>query len=176
MTKYIVVNGHPRSSGKSLFATLVRDELELRGFFTFQYSSVAMVKELALRAGWNGSKTPEARKFLSDLKRLLVNSPWGNLSMRDVHEYAKKKESLFPNETIYVFVMVREPEEIQQYVERLGATAVFVRRPNADVPMGNDSDDGVENFSYHYYINNDGTVEDLTTRAEEFTNWLLRYV
>ena len=76
----------------------------------------------------------------------------------------------------FVFVMVREPEEIQQYVERLGATAVFVRRPNADVPMGNDSDDNVENFSYHYYINNDGTVEDLTTRAEEFTNWLLQYV
>ena len=95
MIKYVAVNGHPRS-GKSLFATLVRDELELRGFVTFQYSSVAMVKELALRAGWNGSKTPEARKFLSDLKRLLVNSPWGNLSMRDVHEYAKKKENLFP--------------------------------------------------------------------------------
>ena len=171
MIKYVIVNGYPRN-GKSLFAALVRDELELRGFATFQYSSVAMVKELALRAGWNGSKTPEARKFL----RLLVNSPWGNLSMRDVHEYAKKKESLFSNETIYVFVMVREPEEIQQYVERLGATAVFVRRPNADVPMGNDSDDGVENFSYHYYINNDGTVEDLTTRAEEFTNWLLQYV
>ena len=37
MIKYVIVNGYPRS-GKSLFATLVRDELELRGFVTFQYS------------------------------------------------------------------------------------------------------------------------------------------
>lgn len=175
MIKYILVNGHPRS-GKSLFATLVRDELELRGYYTYQYSSVAMVKELALRAGWNGSKTSEARKFLSDLKKLLVHSPWGNLSMRDVNEYAKKKQSITPNENIYVFVMVREPEEIQQYVERLGAIAVFIRRPNAEIHVGNDSDDNVENFSYHYYVNNNGTVEDLTTRAEEFTNWLIKIV
>ena len=175
MIKYVVVNGHPRS-GKTTFAYAVCHELEIRGFATFEYSSVAMVKELALRAGWNGSKTPEARKFLSDLKKLLVNSPWGNLAMRDVYEFAKKKESLFPGETIYVFVMVREPEEIQQYVECLGATTVFVRRPNAETSMGNDSDDNVENFSYHYYVDNDEDIEVFLAHAEEFTNWLLRCV
>ena len=68
MIKYIIVNGHPRSTGKDSFADYATKELGIRGRRAYVYSSVSLVKDLAARAGWNGRKTPEARKFLSDMK------------------------------------------------------------------------------------------------------------
>lgn len=177
MIKYIIVNGHPRSTGKDSFADYAIKELGIRGRRAYVYSSVSLVKDLATRAGWDGRKTPEARKFLSDMKKVLVNSPWGNLTMKNVEDVANRYDRL--NDTpypTYIFIMVREPKEIHDYVYKYGATAVFVRRDEANKVMGNDSDDDVENYPYHYFVNNNSTLDNLQDEANTFINWLIRCV
>ena len=111
------------------------------------------------------------------MKKVLVNSPWGNLTMKNVEDVANRYDRLndtpFPT---YVFIMVREPKEIHDYVYKYGATAVFVCRNEANKVMGNDSDDNVENYSYHYFVDNNSTLDNLREEANAFVNWLIRCV
>ena len=44
-------------------------------------STVDYVKEIATECGWDGTKTPENRKFLSDLKRVLTE--WNEKPLRE---------------------------------------------------------------------------------------------
>ena len=75
---------------------------------------------------------------------------------------------------LYVLVQSREPSEIQEYVQTLGATAVFVRGGHREENVNsNESDRNVANFSYHYYIDNTGNLEDLDIEVSKFVKWLL---
>ena len=69
----VVINGSG-GVGKSTFIELCR-EWDNR---VFETSTVDFVKEVAKMCGWDGTKTDENRKFLSDLKDLL--SQWGGCS------------------------------------------------------------------------------------------------
>lgn len=175
MIKYIIINGYP-CSGKSTFADMMVEYFDKHGYYATQFSTVDTVKHLALQMGWDGKKNDVGRKFLSDLKQLMVNSPTGNMVKKNVIRTAETFD-MFNNtkSPAYVFLMCREPKEIQEYVETLGASAIFVRR---DVPkdFSNDSDRNVENFSYHYYVDNNGTLEDLEKEVTKCADWILRCV
>ena len=80
MVKVVVCNGMPMS-GKTTFQTICKGKSNhahgiegYRGFGRLHIescSTVDFVKEVAKSCGWDGTKTLENRKFLSDLKDLL---------------------------------------------------------------------------------------------------------
>lgn len=167
--KIFCINGAP-GAGKTTFEHYVR---EIMGEdYCYIFSTIDCIKKLALRAGWDGEKTPESRKYLSDLKDLFTK--WTDYSFKDV----KKKIDVVENsiETLRgfsddcaVFVDVREPEELQRYKDELGAITVLIHRSAAEnVETTNHADENVMNFKYDYKLYNEGNLEDLKGLAKLF--------
>lgn len=95
----IIINGAPQS-GKDSFV----DVFEETKFLKLRLSSVDQIKKAASKLGWKGEKTPNSRKFLSDLKEL--STEYNNGPFR----YIKKK--IMETEGGLISVMIREKEEI----------------------------------------------------------------
>ncbi len=140
-------------------------ELAAKHFKVKNISSITPIKEIAAQCGWDGTKDNKARKFLSDLKRICV----------EYNDYptvwAKRQydEFMLSNEDV-MFVHIREPEEIQKFVDITGGRALTLlvrggKRMSAE-KYGNVSDDGVENYNYDYYFLNENS---LYVAESEFT-------
>ena len=165
--KYVIVNGRPRV-GKDQFVDFCLNEL---GNYGKLISSVDFVKEIARQCGWDGSKTPKNRKFLSDLKDLLTR--WGDVPYQKViHEINLFKYDLEYYEVEkngVVFIMCREPEEILKFHRELGAiTVLIIRRAVEFEQQSNHADTEVYNYTYDYIIENNGTLDELEEKAKNF--------
>lgn len=165
--KYFIVNGFPRS-GKDTFVNCCLKEL---GAFGKLISTVDFIKEIAIKCGWNGEKTQKDRKFLSDLKDLLSN--WNDVPYQKV----LKEIDLFRYDLEYydvenngvVFIMSREPEEINRFENEIGAKSILIRRESVEFnQQSNHADNEVLNHKYHYIIDNNGTIEQLQEKAKNF--------
>lgn len=162
-TKVIVINGNG-GVGKDKFVEFCQ---ELNDHI-HQISTVDFVKEIAKDCGWNGSKAPEDRKFLSDLKDLL--EAWGDVPNKKVEEYIDsvsiiKKNCNFPST---VFVHAREPHNIQYYKDKYNAITVLVLNNHVEQVTSNHADMEVYDFAYDYIIDNNGDLEQLKESAETF--------
>lgn len=167
---YIIVGGFPRS-GKSTFVSYCQEIIGEQ--YTLDISTVDLVKWLAAKAGWDGTKTPKNRKFLSDLKQLLIE--WDDVPYKDIIKTAQKKraelDSYGITHTLYVFVQCREPEEIQKFVDRVGARTVFVSRKDHEKPT-NESDIATRRYNYEATIFNDGDLDQLKLCAQAYVKSL----
>lgn len=168
--QYIIVGGFPRS-GKSTFVSYCQEALG--ALYTLDVSTVDLVKWLAAKAGWDGTKTPKNRKFLSDLKQLLIE--WDDVPYKDIIKTARKKRAELDGygitHTLYVFVQCREPEEIQKFVDRVGAHTVFVSRKDHEKPT-NESDIATRRYNYEATIFNDGDLDQLKLCAQAYVKSL----
>lgn len=167
MVNVVIVNGFPRS-GKDTFVNFCKNEL---GAFGVSVSTVDFVKDLAEQCGWDGSKTPKNRKFLSDLKDLLTE--WNDVPWKKVEEaYNYIKTECFQydlrDSDFFLFIHSREPEEIERFKEEYGAVTVLVDRQEVEGEQSNHSDANVMNYTYDYIINNNSTLDDLETKALTF--------
>ena len=166
--KVFVVNGVPRS-GKDTFVNFCLEELTCWGK---SISTVDFVKEIATQCGWDGTKTLENRKFLSDLKDLLTN--WNNVPYNKIVEEKDSWEYEFrlydvPTDHCFFFIFCREPEEIQKFVDGMGAKTIIVRRNEYEqLEQSNHADRDVFNFDYDITIENNGDLKDLRDKAKDF--------
>lgn len=165
--KIYILNGKA-GSGKTTFFKLIEEKCRN---YVYNYSTVDLVKKVAYGCGWNGSKTPENRKFLSDLKDLLTE--WDDVPYKDCLKEIKRITSLaniydIEHDDWAIFIDCREPKEIQKFVDRLGAKTIFIDRKIEDYNASNHADANVENFEYDIVINNNGTLEDLAAVAMNF--------
>lgn len=168
--KVIVVNG-VACSGKDSFVDYCLKELMPNGA---KWSSVDFVKDVAKYCGWNGIKDEKGRKFLSDLKDLLTE--WDDVPMKKLSEAVRnmKHRELKMKNPQFLFVFVREPEEIAKIVDKFAAVSVCVRNTEAEkVTPNNHADLEVLNYEYQFFIDNDGTLEDLQIAAKTFCERLL---
>jgi hypothetical protein len=165
--KIICINGAP-TCGKDTFVSLCQKYLLWCGNF----STVDFVKEIAATCGWDGTKTPENRKFLSDLKDLLTE--WNDIPYKKIEkaidQYVKEAERYdFSSEDVLCFIHCREPKEIAKFVDRLGAKTLLIRRPEVESKkQSNHADNEVFNYNYDYTITNDGSLWDLEKKAGNF--------
>lgn len=158
-TKVIVINGNG-CSGKDTFVDFC---LEINPNI-HRISTVDFVKHLASLCGWDGTKTPENRKFLSDLKDLLEG--WDNVPNKIVENYI---EYLDDAETPQIlFIHAREPNNIQYYKDKYNATAILILNDNVEQVTSNHADMGVYDFAYDYIIDNNGDLEQLKESAKTF--------
>lgn len=165
--KIIIVNGFPQS-GKDTFVNFCLKELRN---FGKSISTVDFVKEIALKCGWNGEKTPKDRKFLSDLKMLLTE--WNDVPykkvVKEIDMFKYDLEYYDVEENGVVFIMCREPREINKLRVALDAKTLIIRRLEVEKrEQSNVADSDILNYIYDYQINNDGTLEELQTKAIEF--------
>lgn len=163
----VVINGCPRA-GKDQFVSYCQKHLLWCGNF----STVDFVKEVAAKCGWDGTKTPKNRRFLSDLKDLLTE--WGDVPFKKIEQetalYEERALSYdFSSDDVLCFVHCREPKEIARFVDELGAKTLLIRRPDVEGgEQSNHADSEVFNYDYDYTIDNDGTLLDLELAAISF--------
>ena len=177
MVKVVVVNGRP-GVGKSEFERLCKEQCNLfnrvpgfepgKDLWIDITSTVDFVKEVATMCGWDGTKTLENRKFLSDLKDLLTR--WNDVPLKTIVHRA----NTLPNNTDWImFVDCREPAEIQKLKEKLNATTVLMRRESVeDNETSNHADANVFDYNYDVTIYNNGSLEIFKTIAKEFIKFM----
>lgn len=155
MPKVIVINGMG-GVGKSTFISLCH-EIDPR---VIETSTVDFIKEIALQAGWDGTKDEDGRRFLSDLKD----------AMEHYHDIPNQKidEFIQSHPDNIIFVNAREPHNVEYYQRKYGAISVLVKNPNAHQVKGNHADENVYNCSYNVFINNSGNLEELKEKAKWF--------
>lgn len=156
------INGYPQA-GKDSFVELCK----LIYGNCYNFSTVDFVKQVAFYCGWNGKKTDKDRKFLSDLKKILAE--WDDIPFRSVVNKIKSLEDKYQDNDCLVFIHVREPAEIQRFVDTLGSKTILIRRAAIeDYYQSNSSDANVLQFNYDYEIRNDGTLFELKSKARDF--------
>lgn len=164
----IVCNG-TKEVGKDTFCSFVKEIIGADRCAIL--STIDSIKAIAMNCGWNGEKTPKNRKFLSDLKDLLTE--WNDFPFQCVTDKIHDLNAIWSargykdNETV-IFVMCREPQEIQKFVDKFGAKTLLIRRDASQTSPSNHADAEVENYNYDMVIENNGMLEDLKFVAKEF--------
>ena len=168
--KVYLINGLPQlGSGKSTFENYC---FALNPIYVRIYSSIDGVKEIAKQCGWNGVKEPEDRKFLADLKQLLID--YNNYPFKDVSNYIRQQCHWmdmrdYDSNRLIFFIDVREPSEIEKFRDAFNAQAILIQRASQE-SLDNNADKE-ENFNpelYDLVIANNGTLEQLEAQAREF--------
>lgn len=158
--KHIVIINGTGGSGKDTFVDLVSSIKKV-----YNVSSIDKVKEIAKICGWNGAKEEKDRKFLSDLKSLLIS--YNDLPFLDI---SSKIEKFKNDDNDIMFIHIREIEEIEKVKNKYDVYTLLVKRKGLDNIKSNKSDFNVDNYEYDFYINNDGSIEDLRIKALKFVN------
>ncbi len=135
------------------------------------YSSVNKVKDIARIIGWNGEKTERDRKFLSDLK--LLTTEYNDMPLKDMKSYASRFFTKNNYENKILFLHIREPEEIEKAInefKKIGHTVstILIKRDSVKHITSNMADENVYNYDYDIVINNNGTLEELRSKAKYF--------
>lgn len=162
MQKQIFIINGSAGVGKDSFVSLVRKNFEQS---VENFSSVDKVKEIAKIIGWDGSKSEKDRKFLSDLKLLCTqynDMPFNTMS--------KRVESFKKNDSVMLFLHIREPEEIERAKLAFNAKTLLVTRDAVKQVMSNSADANVFNYQYDITISNDSEFKCLIKKAVEFSN------
>ena len=154
MDKLVLVINGSGGVGKDTLCDLAE-----RHFRVFNTSTIIPIKEIAKQCGWDGAKDDRSRKFLSDLKALLVeynNYPTVWAKQRYLEFMASEDEIMF--------LHIREPKEIAKFVDATDGVAktLLIRGGErmTKAHYGNRSDDEVENYHYDYYFTNDKTIPE----------------
>ena len=169
--KVVIINGKG-GSGKDTFVTMCKDVLGAERIYNI--STVDFVKEVATMCGWDGTKTPKNRKFLSDLKDLLTE--WDDVPLKKIMAEAVAcsacAEILGELDRSVLFIHCREPKEIDKLTKELQQyepVTLLIRREVAEnVAQINHADNDVLNYSYDYTIYNDSTLSWLRNEAKVF--------
>ena len=160
--KIIIING-TGGAGKDTFVSFC-SEIEK----VLNISTVDKVKEAAaILVGWNGEKDEVSRKLLVDLKQLSI--AYNDAPTKYICSMAEKFKGSDDN---IMFIHIREAEEIEKAKKLLDAKALLITNPRVQLITSNDSDGKVNEYKYDYYIENDGTLEDLKEKAKIFVEEL----
>ena len=162
-----IVNGKPRA-GKDTFAQILNEYMDV-----YKYSSVTKVKEIAKQCGWTGAKEERDRKFLHELK--MLTSAYSDMSYNDVIEEIDKFKKGELDADIFV-VDVREPEDIDRLVKATKAFTIFIENNRVPSITSNPADANVENYSYDFVIQNNGTLEDFEGNIKLFMEVLMTFM
>lgn len=126
-------------------------------FLTRNVSSIDPVKKVARTIGWNGEKTPEARRLLSELKRIMTeynDAPTAYL-LEQYRQFIHSGDNI-------LFCHIREPEEIDKFKSKIHTSLVtlLIERNTGVKSWGNTSDDDVANYDYDFRFDNNMPLEE----------------
>ena len=165
-----IINGSG-GVGKDTFVDYVSNLKKIRNA-----SSINKIKDVANLLGWDGVKDEKGRKFLSDLKKLAVDTmdfsyKWNKQIIEEFFEE-------FSEDDIheYLFLHIRETEEIKRLLllkDELGPIySVLVENDNVEKIITNESDANVDNMIYDYVIKNNYSLEILSELSFLFVHYV----
>ena len=159
MDKFVlIVNGNP-GSGKSTFAEIVSKQAE-----TIIYSSIDHVKHVYKRYfNWDGKKTDESRKFLSDMKHFMTIET--DILENDLRQ---KYAEFGYSQAKYLIIDIREASEIKKYKKMFNAKTILISSDLAPIVVTNKSDAQVHSTEYDYELDNDGNIADFEKAVKTF--------
>lgn len=161
MKKIIILNG-TGGCGKNAFQDFCGNYAPIRSI-----STVDKVKEAYTLLGWDGSKSEQHRRALSDIKDI------GTKNLDHPFQYIKSEvEKFHASNDELMFIHSREPDEINRFVQSFGCITVLIRNSKVAPITTNHADRDVENFKYDYIVDNNGTLDDLDFMAWNFVEWL----
>ena len=155
MYKQVFIINGSGGCGKDTFVSLV-DDIS----YTMNFSSVDKVKEIARIIGWNGGKTEKDRKLLSDLKLLCTD--YNDMPLNSMKE---KFEEFLDRHANFLFLHIREPEEIKRAKKIFNAKTILVKRDSVEHITSNMADANVFNYNYDIVIDNNKGIEELRDKA-----------
>lgn len=159
MNKQVIIINGTGGSGKDTFVKFCSEFAKVTNI-----SSVDKVKEAAkILVGWNGEKNEKARKLLVDLKQLSIK--YNNYPTKYIEEQFKMFKK---NDSEYLFIHIREIEEIKKIKKLLNAKTLLIVNPRVELITSNSSDANVYKYNYDYKIENSGSLKDLKQKAKEF--------
>jgi len=159
--KVIIINGSG-GIGKDEFVEAVSKYTNV-----VNCDSVKIIKDMATLAGCDGKKTEKDRKFLSDLKALVM--AYNDMPFRYVSNSIDNFLRFdFNIKNALIFLHIREPKEIKRVVDKYGAITVLIRNKKVKKIESNDSDANVENYDYDFIIENNTSLIDLEEKARTF--------
>ena len=159
MNKQVFIINGSGGCGKDTFVSLIADS-----FPTINYSSVDKVKEIARIIGWSGGKTEKDRKFLSDLKSLCTD--YNDMPLNCMKK--KYEEFMNDDEIVFLFLHIREPENIEKAKNLFNAKTILIKRNPVELITSNMADANVYNYDYDIVINNNYGIEELKEIAFNF--------
>ena len=160
MVKQVFIINGSGGVGKDAFISFIADN-----YSTMNFSSIDKVKEMARIAGWDGGKTENDRKFLSDLKLLCIC--YNNMPLNSMKD---KYQEFLNSDSTFLFLHIREPEEIKKAKPIFDAKTILIKRDDVKCITSNMSDEKVFNYKYDFIIDNNGTLNDLMNKAWHFSN------
>ncbi len=129
-----------------------------RYFQARNVSSITPIKEIAAAHGWQGEKTPKARRFLADLKDAFTR--YNDLP---THYLLDQYKEFLAGEEELMFVHIREGCEIDKLRAQVsGKCITLLIKRNGEGPetWGNASDDEAENYPYDFIYENSCALEE----------------
>lgn len=176
MKKWIFIINGPAGAGKDTFVQLVTYILnEYKNSFNtvVNFSSVDKVKEIAKLIGWTGGKSERERKFLHELKKL--SEEYYDLPFQSMKEKVSQFTNPSNTKSIFLFLHIREPENITRAVNEFKATTILLTRDSVKLITSNSSDARIFDYKYDIKIENNGTLQDLKITAENFVKETIFY-
>ena len=85
-------------------------------------------------------------------------------SMSDMVDYFRSDEC----DAHMLFLHIREPNEIQRAKEKFNAKTILITRNSVKHITSNMADRNVFNYDYDLIINNDGSLDEFDTKANDF--------
>lgn len=161
----VIINGRG-GVGKDTLCDVAKEEIGALSF-----SSIDPVKEVARKAGWKGEKTPEARRFLAKLKKLMIE--YNDAPTKYLLE---KYEEFKNSDSSMMFCHIREAEEIDKFKAKIvdnPCVTLLVRRFIDIKEWGNSADDEVENYSYDYIYDNNLELEKSKVKFMEYLRYMI---
>lgn len=165
----VIVNGPP-TSGKDTFCELFNNVAFGFNMSSEIVSSVGAVKQAAEIMGWSGTKTPEERKALSDMK-LISERLWDGPNK---YMLMKAKTSICD----VVFVHIRELRNIDKFIElclenKLDVRTLYIHR-KGEVVTNNEGDRDAYDTDYPYQqtLDNNGSLYDLENKVKSYFQYV----
>lgn len=161
MTRVVIINGFP-GSGKDEFVRFCKDCYPN----TLNVHTSDLAKQVLASLGWNGDKTPEARKLLADMIEL-------SYKYEGVQQFIQAMYEAAPDDSV-MFVHCREFENVMYFKDKYpGALTLFIDRAICDpinVNYSNESDILADMYknTYDYIVYNNGTLATLKYSAQAF--------
>lgn len=164
--KIFILNGI-HSSGKDTFIKYINE----CGIDAVHYSYVDFTRSMLDQAGFPvNNKTDEMRTLLCEV----------NNSIEKFNDYpfidCCNISNDFNNDFLegeWLFIDCREPFEIERLKNAIKAKTVFIVS-DKHITATNEADKAVMNdYTYDYYINNIGTLEDFKINTRKFVNNIL---
>ena len=159
----IIING-VGGCGKDTLVEMLASHRKVKNI-----SSITPVKEIAEYCGWNGEKTDKARKFLSDLKKVLTE--YNEFPMQYL---LAEQEDFLSSDNDFLFVHIREPQEIEKFKKASKTMAcTLLVKPRVELQnkvYGNKSDDEVNNYNYDFEFANDKPLDIIKQEWFDFVD------